>query len=80
MVKLQVKTPESFIKDIENLVEEFDISYMDAILMYCENNGLEVETVSTLVKRSTTLKAKLQLEAEDLNLVRRAEKSARLPI
>jgi hypothetical protein len=41
--------------------------YMDAILMHCENTGLEVETAAKLV--STALKAKIQIEAEELNFL-----------
>ena len=44
---------------------------------YCESNNIEVETAASLIKQSAVLKAKIQLEAENLNLVRR---SGRLPI
>jgi hypothetical protein len=40
---------------------------MDAILMYCEETGLEVELAAKLV--SGALKSKIQIEAEDLHFL-----------
>lgn len=53
------------------------MDYLEAIVSYCEDNGLEVESVVPLMKQGTILRAKLQHEAEGLNLI---EKSAILPI
>ena len=57
----------AFSINIEVLVEKKKIPYMDAIVMYCENTGLEVETAAKLI--SSALKAKIQIEAEDLNFL-----------
>ena len=40
---------------------------MDAVLMYCEETGLEVEIAAKLV--SGPLKSKIQLEAEELHFL-----------
>lgn len=52
---------------IENLVSEKSIPYMDAILLHCEDTGLEVELAAKLI--SGALKSKIQLEAEELNFL-----------
>ena len=39
----------NFSMTIENLVWEKDISYMEAIVLYCEQTGFEVETAAKLV-------------------------------
>jgi hypothetical protein len=52
---------------IEELVETKNVSYVDAICLYCEQTGLEVEVAAKLV--SNTLKSKIRVEAEALNLV-----------
>ena len=50
---------------IEEMVYMKDIPYIDAICMYCEENGFEVEVAAKLV--SGVLKAKVQIEAEELH-------------
>ena len=60
---------------IEKLAIEKEISIMDAICYHCKETGMEIEVSATLL--SPAIKAKIKLEAEDLNLLK---KSARLPI
>jgi len=71
-----VKDPEQFHKEIESRVAQ-GMEYLEAIVSYCEDNGLEVESIVPLMRNGTVLRAKLQQEAESLNLI---EKSAKLPI
>lgn len=52
---------------IETLVERKGIPYMDAIILHCEETGLEVEVAAKLI--SSTLKSKIQTEAESLNFL-----------
>lgn len=66
----------NFSINIELLVEKKSIPYMDAIIMHCENTGLEVELAAKLI--STSLKAKIQLEAEELNFLPKSN-TAKLP-
>lgn len=73
-----IKSSAEFIVEIESIVKSKNIEYMDAVLLYCENNNIEVETVASIIKQNSFLKTKIQLEAENLNMVRRT--SARLPI
>jgi hypothetical protein len=46
-------------------------------MYYVECNNVEIETAASYIKSSQTLKAKITIEAEDLNMVKG---SARLPI
>lgn len=57
----------TFSINIEELVSKKNVPYMDAILMYCESTGLEVELAAKLI--SNALKAKIQIEAEELNFL-----------
>ena len=66
-----------FSLDIEELVWQHDISYIEAVVMFCEDNGIEYEIASKLI--SPTLKSKIQIEAESLNCLPRSN-TARLPI
>lgn len=62
---------------IEELVWKHDLSYMDAIIHYCEENGVELEIFAKAIKTNDMLKSKIQLEAESLHYL---PKSAMLPI
>ena len=67
----------NFSMAIEEMVYMKDIPYIDAIVMYCEENGFEVEMASKLV--SGVLKSKVQLEAEDLHYLKKSNTS-QLPL
>ena len=53
------------------------ITYMDAIIWYCEENQLEVDSVGRLISKS--LKEKIQVEASKANLIKIPE-TGKLPI
>jgi hypothetical protein len=72
-----VKPIHEFIKEIEAYVKEHKLDYIDAVLHYCEKNSLELETVASMIKSSSKIKAKIQQEAEDNNCL---PKTNRLPI
>jgi hypothetical protein len=67
----------SFSLVIEEIVYMKDISYMDAIIEYCEHNDVEIEVAASLI--SNNLKSKIQLEAEDLNFLPKSN-TTKLPL
>lgn len=73
-----IKTASDFNKEIESIVREKNIEYFEAVIHYCEVNNIEVETAASLVKQNQVLKAKIQIEAESVNMVKRS--TPRLPI
>lgn len=68
---------DKFTKDIESLVLETKMSYIDAIVQYCEDNNIEVESVNKLV--SKPLKEKIRWEATELNYLKKTSRG-RLPL
>jgi len=58
-------TKVKFTKLIEETVITNRVSYIDAILIVCEKNDLEVEDVKKYI--SSVIKDKLEVEAMDLN-------------
>ena len=70
-------TPSRFALEIEKIVAEEKINYIDAIVHYCEINELEVESVTKLV--SKPLKEKLKWDATRLNFMK-ATSRAKLPL
>lgn len=67
----------TFSLNIETIVKEKKVSYMDAILLYCDNTGLEIELASKLV--SGALKSKIKVEAEELHFLPKSNTN-KLPI
>lgn len=67
-----------FAEDIENLVLEKKMSYIDTIVDYCENNNIEIETVNKLI--SKPLKDKIKCEAMELNYLKQKGPKGRLPL
>ncbi len=66
-----------FAMTIEAMVREKKIPYMDAVLKFCEENDIDTASVGPLINKS--LKEKLQLEAEKLNLIEKSS-TATLPL
>ena len=62
---------------IESIVKEKRISHMDAVVWYCEQNGLDTSQVSSLISKS--LKEKIKLEATNLRMLK-FPKCGQLPI
>jgi len=75
MASVKMNNSIRFMANIEELVQRTNMTYIDAIVHYCEENKLEPETAGSMV--SGKLKQLVQEEAEDLNLV---QKTSKLPI
>ena len=60
---------------IEEIVYMKDIPYMEAVVMFCDENNLEVEHVAA--KLNDQIIGSIECEAADLNLIK--EKNKRLP-
>jgi hypothetical protein len=73
-----IKTPTQFVAEVEKIVKEKSMNYLDACLDYARTANVEIETVASLIKGSQVLKAKIQADAEDNRLLKRS--SAKLPI
>ena len=73
--KMDLQTPKVFSLEIERIAKEKDITHMDAVLLYCKDNEIEPEKVSSLITKG--LKEKIEANARELNFL---PKVARLPI
>tara|TARA_B100001250_G_scaffold284493_1_gene246589 strand:+ start:48 stop:317 length:270 start_codon:yes stop_codon:yes gene_type:complete len=70
--------PARFAQEIENLVlHNQNMNYIDAIVHFCDNNNIDVESVPKLI--SKPLKEKIKYEAQELNFLKRSSR-ARLPL
>lgn len=63
---------EKFAEEIEKLVLETGMNYIDSIVEYCVRNSVEIESVSKLM--SKPLKEKLRYDATELNYLKRTSR------
>ena len=64
-----------FMENIEQLVQKTKMTYIDAIMFYCDENKLEPETAGKMI--GGKLKQNIQDEAENLHLI---QKTSKLPL
>ena len=70
--------PAKFAEAIETLVlENADMNYIDAIVHFCDQNNIDVESVPKLI--SKPLKEKIKCDAQELNFMKKTSR-AKLPI
>ena len=72
---LSFTTSKAFTIAIENIAKEKKLTHMDAVLYYCEKEGIEPDSVGSLVSKG--LKEKIEANARELNFL---PKQAQLPI
>ena len=70
--------PAKFAENIESLVlENKDMNYIDAIVHFCDQNNIDVESVPKLI--SKPLKEKIKCDAQELNFMKKTSR-AKLPL
>lgn len=67
MLNSMIMTKNKFAKQIEEIVRLKNLSYIDAILYFCESNNLDEEDVKKFV--SGPIKSKVEAEAMKLNFL-----------
>ena len=72
---MPLKTAKTFSLNIEKIVLEKNITHKDAVLWYCDKEGIEPDTINSLVSKS--LKEKIEANARELNFL---PKCAQLPV
>jgi hypothetical protein len=75
--KLNILTPKEFENHIKDLMKaKAPITMIDAVLLFCEQNNLEVETAASLI--SSKMKNVMESEAIKGKMI--ASKHAKLPM
>jgi len=66
--------PSRFAQEIENLVQvNVEMNYIDAIVYFCEQNNLDLESVPKLIPKP--LKEKIKYEAMELNFLKKTSRA-----
>lgn len=66
--------PSRFAQEIEKLVQsDENINYIDAIIIFCDKNNIDLQSVPKLI--SKPLKEKIKYEATELNFLKKTSKA-----
>ena len=76
IIVVMIITPSKFALLIEDYVRDKKMSYMEAVVLYCEENNIDPSSVKPLINKH--LKEKIAYEAQSLNMLK--DKTAKLPI
>lgn len=68
---------QDFLEKIEEIAAAKRMETLDAVLYYCAQTGLEIETSAELIKKNAKMKAKVRVDAESAGYF---PKTAKLPI
>ena len=68
---------QDFLQKIEQIADEKRMEVLDAVLYYCEQTGLELETAAELIRKNAKFKARVRQDAENAGYF---PKTAKLPI
>jgi len=76
-IKLNILSPKEFENNIKTLMKEKSpITMIDAIVLYCQSNNIEMETAAALI--STKMKNVIEAEAIQGRMIK--TKKAKLPL
>jgi hypothetical protein len=73
LIEDKFMTTMKFSTEVESLVKDDSMTYIDAIIHYCDLNDIELETVPKLI--SKPLKEKLKYEAQQLNFIKKTSRA-----
>lgn len=74
---MKIVDKDHFYKTIIGLINQYDMSIIEAVVDYCERREVEIETAASLLKDNQKLLQILTLEGEALNYI---PKTTKLPI
>ena len=66
-----------FAQEIEKLVKNEKINYIEAIVLFWDENNIEIDSITKLI--SKPLKEKLKCDAQQLNFMKKTTR-AKLPL
>jgi len=66
-------TAAKFSVEIEKIVKESNLNYIEAVVQFCEDRNIEMDGINKLI--SKPLKEKIKYEAQRLNFMKRTSKA-----
>ena len=65
-------TAAKFSLEVEKIVKDSELNYIEAIVMFCEEKNIDIENVGKLINKP--LKEKLKYEAQRLNFIKKGSR------
>jgi len=71
MARIKIETLTKVGDEIQQLVSELKIDFIEAAIIYAEKNNMEIETLGEVLKKHQTVSQNIQKEAEKLNFLQK---------
>lgn len=75
IITKKFRSPNEFGMFIDERVSKTKLTYMEAVIQYCKDMDIEIDSISSLINQK--LKDKIRLEAEQANMLK---SKGRLPV
>lgn len=68
IITKRFRSPNEFSLYIDEIKLKHDISYMDAVINYCNEKDIDIDSIGPLINQK--LREKIQIEAEQENMIK----------
>ena len=68
VITKRFRSPTEFSLYIDERVSAFKITYMDAVINYCNEKEIDIDSIGSLINQK--LREKIQMEAELANMIK----------
>ena len=68
LITKRFRSPTEFRLYIDEQVSAFKITYMDAVINYCNEKEIDIDSIGSLINQK--LREKIQMEAEQANMIK----------
>jgi len=68
IITKRFRSPNEFCIYIDEMKVKYNISYMDAVINYCNEKDIDIDSIGPLINQK--LREKIQIEAEQENLIK----------
>ena len=68
IITKRFRSPNEFSLYIDEIKLKHDISYMDAVINYCNEKDIDIDSIGPLINQK--LREKIQIEAEQENIIK----------
>ena len=68
VITKRFRSPTEFSLYIDEIVANFNTTYMDAVINYCHEKDIDIDSIGSLINQK--LREKIQMEAEIANMIK----------
>lgn len=70
MVRVRLEELTTIGSEIQQIVEDTGCEYIDACVAYCEEKGMEIETLGDILKKHQSISSEIEREGRELNMLK----------